>query len=136
MEFRLTDLDLKLRNVTMFESIALLWLDMIYPQFGETPEAAVSNTKVWLVDQLRAMPAFLLTQDSREALIAMIGTLPHPEGVMHLTLGGETGIAALDLARAFESGEPTLAQLEEALAGVQLSADWRPPEACDCGGDW
>lgn len=136
MQFRLTDLDLRLRNAGLFESMAMLWLSAIQPQFGDTPEAAVDNARAWLTEQIGAMPDYLVTQDSRVAMAAMVATLPHPEGVMHLKLSTENGIAGQDVMPAFLLGRPTWAMLEQPLAGVRLSADWQPPEACDCDADW
>lgn len=136
MQFRLTDLDLRLRNAGLFESMAMLWLSAIQPQFGDTPEVAVDNAKAWITEQIGAMPDYLVTQDSRVAMAAMVATLPHPEGVMHLKLSTENGIAGQDVMPAFLLGRPTWAMLEQPLAGVRLSADWQPPEACDCDADW
>lgn len=136
MQIRLDDLDIMWRNTGFFEGMAQLWLPLVYPRFGSTPELAVANAKTWLRDQTIELPGNLAPPDSRDALAAILETLPHPEGIMHVRLATENGLAPQDIAPAFLMGRPTWDKLEEVLGGVHLTADWKPSEDCDCVDGW
>ncbi|SIS70486.1 hypothetical protein [Paracoccus saliphilus] len=136
MQIRLDDLDLKWRNTGFFEGMAQLWLPLVYPRFGDTPELAVGNTKIWLRDQINKLPGSLVITDSRDTLAAMVDTLPHPEGAMHLRLTTENGLAPQDIAAVFLTGAPIWDRLEDVLGGVSIAADWQQPEDCGCDDTW
>ncbi|MDP0929872.1 hypothetical protein Q0601_22040 [Paracoccus onubensis] len=136
MKFRLNELDIRWRNTGYFEGMTQLWLPLVYPRFGDTPELAVENMKIWLHDHIGKLPGGLATPNSRDAMAAMVETLPHPEGIMHVHLAAGNGLAPQDIAVGFPKGAPSWGALETILSGVRLNADWQPSEGCDCLEKW
>ena len=121
-----TDIDLTLSNRAFFETMAGLWLRAIYPAMGETPEQAVEAAKAMATGFIATIPDGLSSDDSRAALTALVTSLPHPTGDLHMTLQAADGLTAGEIAPAFVMGTPSWKLLEEPLRDTRIEAEWTP----------
>ena len=121
-----TDINLSLSNRFFFESMVGAWLNAIYPAMGETPEQAANAAKAMATGFVATIPATLADDDSRAALTALVASLPHPTGDLHMTLHAAGGLSAGDIAPAIIVSGPSWQLLEEPLRDVRIKAEWTP----------
>lgn len=121
-------LDFSATNGGFFESMSITWLSAIYPALGDSPEAAVENAKLTLRDAIAQVPDGLLVDDSRDNLLAVVNSIPHPLGTLHATLDTADGLVPAHFATSFVTiGEPpTWDNLAALLQGATLKVDWTP----------
>lgn len=127
MPARLHHVDLSLTNFTIFEVMAMAWMNWIYPAMGDTPEAALAATVAQAKTQVASVPAPLMAPESRAALVAMLDSLPHPTGRLQLVLDAPDGIEPARIATTVALvAEPDWASFTPLLQGASLSASWTP----------
>lgn len=126
-EVALREMDLRIANQGLFEGYVGALIELVHPRFGETPAQAVEAAKALTIAEIDAIPPHQsLDPSSREALKALLGTLPHPAGELHLVFADETGMSASALADAFPNGRPDWQKLIAQLELSSLVVEWTP----------
>lgn len=116
-------------NNGFFESTAMNWLSLIYPQsgLGDTPEAAVTAAQQLAHDHLAAVPDSLIGPDGKAALGALIDSIPHPLGTLRLHLDAPNGIEPSRIATTLMLVKnPSWDSFGAVIGDAKLSAEWVP----------
>ena len=129
LALRPTNAEISLRNTILVETMTGAWLPLIYPQLGQTPDAAIAEAKRLAQTQLATVPGAVLPEPSQMAISAMIESLPHPTGELQLRMSAPKGLALSELAQVAAGGAPTWEDLVDALSGASLQAAWTPRTA-------
>lgn len=122
----LSKADLTLRNQSFFQGKAFMWLRAIFPRFGDTPDAAVERAKRLAVMQLGEIPDQLIDPVSKDAVAAAIGTLPNPNGELHLHLAAPDPLGADDLLAMGMAGDKRWQVMAQRLPDLRITAQWIP----------
>lgn len=121
--------DLSLTNNGYFESMAMSWLHFIYPRLGATPEAGVAAAQALARDQLAMVPDSLIPEASKAALSAVIDSIPHPTGTLHLRLDAPNGIQPARIAATqLMVDNASWTSFGGIFDGASLTAEWAPVE--------
>lgn len=135
-QVRLHELDVKVENGGFFESMSAVWIAFLYPAYGDTPQGAVEAAKQMLTKQVDGLPDQLMDQESRKALTAIIASVPHPAGLMHVNVSSAKGISTLDFAPLAALQPVTLEALLSYMEGVKITVRHDDVPSCVCESRW
>jgi hypothetical protein len=127
--FAVTELDLTVQSHGLFEWYALMALGpMVLPREGDM-EAAAEALRADLGAMVADLPAATFPDASRQALLALIGELPNPAGVLSLSLRSDAGVGPARLMGYAMTGVPTSMDAAAPLfEGVRISIGWEPED--------
>jgi hypothetical protein len=128
--FALTEADLRVTTHGLFEWYLLMALaPMVLPTEGDM-DAAAASLRAELVAAVGALPEANVSTDSKAALVALIGELPNPSGVLTVAVRSEAGIGPARLGGYVVTGVPgTLAEAAPLLQGVMVDISWTHDDA-------
>ena len=128
---RLKELDVVIETDGMFEQLFALSLGYPLIQDSNDPEARVEELKAESTALLGDLTGEFLTEDSRDALIVVVESMPHPRGTLELAYRSGPGFGAVRLLGAPRIlGDDLDAEAVDALfAGDILRLIWteKPP---------
>jgi hypothetical protein len=128
--FALTEAELVVQTHGLFEWYALAGLGIaLLPPEGDM-EAAAEGLRADAVAAVATLPAEVVPDASKAALVALIGELPNPKGTLRLGLRAEPGIGPTRLVGPAMTGVPgTVAEAAALLEGVTLDIGWTHADA-------
>jgi len=122
---KLIELDIKVQSTGLFENYALLPLGTLVLRGEADPARATAIIKSHAIDDIRALDSPILTEQSKDALVALVEELPNPNGIFELSLRSEDGLGARSLGPAFLAGRlDTIADILDALSESDIAINW------------
>ena len=116
---------LRVESHGLFETLALPALGPAILDGVDDPAAELARMKALAAGWLALLPDDLLAAESRDALIRLIGTLPHPNGVLEIRMQAEPPLGARrGLALATDPDFDPLKDVARLMDGVALSVTY------------
>ncbi|GGA42761.1 hypothetical protein [Pelagibacterium lentulum] len=128
LNVRVHEFEFRARTRSLVQSIGYVWMPLIYPEFGATPQQAVEEFKNTLIAGIAALPNGLMSSNSRTDFAEFFAALPDPEGELFISFSSSAGFSSMDILPmlAGETLEPlSIMELLE-QKDAQFSASWTP----------
>jgi len=124
-EMALHSTRLRLESHGLFESLVLPTLGPVLFDTAEDPEAELARLQALAAGWLARLPGDLLAGESRDALVRLVGTLPHPNGVLEIRMEADPPLGArrgLDLE--MDPGFDPVRDVARLVEGVALDVTY------------
>jgi len=122
-----TRLAAEVRTTGLFEEYLLVSLGHIVLRDEADPARATAIIKNHTIAAIKDIQSEALAADSKEALVAVVETLPNPNGTLRLSATSEAGLGMAQVTPTFVFGVPANADNAlEYLPDLKLSVDWTP----------
>lgn len=123
---RLYELSAEIETNGLFEAYLVMPLGMALLDERYDPEEQLERLKEQAKDMFAKLPDQVVPAASRQALAAMVTTMPNPKGTLTLDFTAENGLGMAEIVPITQAKPDDPAAALGRLKGVALHAGWEP----------